>query len=130
MTSLVSLAGVNSGEYESWQKLVGTCNNPPEFKAYASIILDMKKEIALLMAKIIAHTNFHVTSSFNKQGIINSICPPSKVVYIFDMQASGVEPRPRRESGSTSPSSTWLNLIRRETGEDVGVVLMLTDFPL
>lgn len=82
------------------------------------------------MSKIISHTNFHVASSLNKREIINSICPLSKVVYIFDMRASGVEPRPWRESDSTSPSSTWLHLIRRETGEDVGVVLMLTDFPL
>lgn len=52
------------------------------------------------------------------------------MLYIFDMRASGVQPRPRRESGSTSPGSTWLHLIRRDAGEDVGVVLMLTDFPL
>lgn len=83
-----------------------------------------------LMSKIIAHTNFHAASSVNWQEIINSICPLLKEVYIFDIQASGVEPRPRRESGSTSLSSTWLHLIRRDAGEDVGVVLMLTDFPL
>lgn len=80
------------------------------------------------MSEMIINTNFHVASSVNLWEIINSICPLSKVVYIFDMRASGVEPR--RESGSTSPSSTWLHLIRRDAGEDVGVVLMLTDFPL
>ena len=88
------------------------------------------KNTAPLMSKIIARTNFHVASSVNYWEIINSICPLSKVVYIFDMLAPGVKLRPRRESGSTSPSSTWLHLIRRDAGEDVGVMLMLTDFPL
>lgn len=40
------------------------------------------------MSKIIGHTNFHVASSVNWQEIINSICPLSKVLSIFDMEAS------------------------------------------
>lgn len=83
-----------------------------------------------LMSKIIGHTNFHVASSVNWQEIINSICPLSKVLSIFDMEAWGAELRPRRESASMSPSSTRLHLIRRDAGEGVGGALVLTDFPL
>lgn len=65
--------------------------------------------------KEIAHNNTHAASWLNKQEIMNAISQLSKVVYIFDMPASGVESRPWRESGLTRPSSTWLHLIRRET---------------
>lgn len=85
---------------------------------------------APLASEIITRTKFHVASSVKWLKIINSICRLSEVVCIFDMPASAREPRPRRESGSTSPSSTWLPLIRRDAGEDVRVVLMLTDSPL
>lgn len=83
-----------------------------------------------LMSKIIGHTNFHVASSVNWQEIINSICPLSKVLSIFDMEAWGVELRPRRESASMRPCSTRLHLIRRDAGEGVGGAFVLTDFPL
>lgn len=77
------------------------------------------------MSEIIAYTNFGATSSVSWQEIINSICRRlNQVLHIW-------YPGWRSSGGAQENlGSTWLHLIRRDAGEDVGAELMLTDFPL